>query len=91
MFCFVEIKWCDFDIYDVLIEIKYVGICYFDIYMVYGEWGFVNYLLVFGYEIVGIVIEVGFEVFKYKVGDWVGVGCMVDFCGECENCCCGEE
>ncbi len=50
-----------------------------------------NYPLVPGHEIAGIVTEVGAEVTKYKAGDRVGVGCMVDSCGECENCRKGEE
>ena len=86
-----EIKRRDLDLQDVLIEIKYAGICHSDIHTAHGEWGAVNYPLVPGHEIAGIVTEVGAEVTKYKVGDRVGVGCMVDSCGECENCVKGEE
>jgi alcohol dehydrogenase (NADP+) len=86
-----EIKRRDLDSQDVLIEIKYAGICHSDIHTAHGEWGPVNYPLVPGHEIAGIVTEVGAEVTKYKVGDRVGVGCMVDSCGECENCRNGEE
>ncbi|WP_067933361.1 NAD(P)-dependent alcohol dehydrogenase [Alicyclobacillus kakegawensis] len=76
---------------DVLIEIKYCGICHSDIHTARGEWGAVNYPLVPGHEITGIVAEVGSEVTKFAVGDRVGVGCMVDSCRECENCRKGEE
>lgn len=86
-----EIKRRDLDLTDILIEIKYAGICHSDIHTAHGEWGPVNYPLVPGHEIAGIVTEVGPEVTKYKVGDRVGVGCMVDSCGECENCVRGEE
>ncbi|WP_182103994.1 NAD(P)-dependent alcohol dehydrogenase [Niallia taxi] len=86
-----EIKRRDLDLTDILIEIKYAGICHSDIHTAHGEWGPVNYPLVPGHEIAGIVTEVGPEVTKYKVGDRVGVGCMVDSCGECENCVKGEE
>ncbi|MCM3584800.1 NAD(P)-dependent alcohol dehydrogenase [Mesobacillus maritimus] len=86
-----EIKRRDLDLHDVLIEIKYAGICHSDIHTAHGEWGPVNYPLVPGHEIAGIVTDVGAEVTKYKVGDRVGVGCMVDSCGECENCRKGEE
>lgn len=86
-----EIKRRDLDSHDVLIEIKYAGICHSDIHTARGEWGPVNYPLVPGHEIAGIVTDVGAEVTKYKVGDRVGVGCMVDSCGECENCRKGEE
>ncbi|MFB6466806.1 NAD(P)-dependent alcohol dehydrogenase [Cytobacillus sp. Hz8] len=86
-----EIKRRDLDLHDVLIEIKYAGICHSDIHTAHGEWGEVNYPLVPGHEIAGIVTEVGAEVTKFKIGDRVGVGCMVDSCGECENCRKGEE
>lgn len=76
---------------DVLIEIKYCGICHSDIHTARSEWGPVNYPLVPGHEIAGIVAEVGPEVTKFDVGDRVGVGCMVGSCGECENCRKGEE
>ncbi|MFB7140708.1 NAD(P)-dependent alcohol dehydrogenase [Gottfriedia sp. NPDC056225] len=86
-----EIKRRDLDLNDVLIEIKYAGICHSDIHTAHGEWGHVHYPLVPGHEIAGIVTDVGAEVAKYKVGDRVGVGCMVDSCGDCENCRKGEE
>ncbi|GAB3063081.1 NAD(P)-dependent alcohol dehydrogenase [Virgibacillus ainsalahensis] len=86
-----EINRRDLDSHDVLIEIKYAGICHSDIHTAHGGWGPVNYPLVPGHEIAGIVTGVGSEVTKYKVGDRAGVGCMVDSCGECENCRKGEE
>ena len=86
-----EIKRRDLDSHDVLIEIKFAGICHSDIHTAHGDWGPVNYPLVPGHEIAGIVTDVGPSVTKYKVGDRVGVGCMVDSCGECENCRKGEE
>ncbi len=86
-----EINRRDLDSFDVLIEIKYAGICHSDIHTAHGEWGPVNYPLVPGHEIAGIVTDVGPRVTKYKVGDRVGVGCMVDSCGKCENCRKGEE
>jgi len=76
---------------DVLIEVKYSGICHSDIHTVRGEWGPIAYPQVVGHEIVGIVAEVGSEVSKHKVGDRVGVGCMVNSCGECESCLAGEQ
>lgn len=86
-----EIKRRDLDSHDVLIEIKYAGICHSDIHTAHGEWGPVNYPLVPGHEIAGVVTAIGPNVTKYKIGDRVGVGCMVDSCGECENCLHGEE
>src|ERR1700759_84181 len=71
---------------DVLIEIKYAGICHSDIHTVKGEWGPCPYPLSPGHEIAGIVTEIGSEVTKFKVGDRVGVGCLVNSCGECAQC-----
>ncbi|HEU5485792.1 MAG TPA: NAD(P)-dependent alcohol dehydrogenase [Microlunatus sp.] len=76
---------------DVLIEIRYAGICHSDIHTVRGEWGEVSYPLTVGHEIVGTVAEVGSEVGRHAVGDRVGVGCMVNSCRECANCRAGEE
>ncbi len=76
---------------DVLIEIRYAGICHSDIHTVRGEWGAVPYPLTVGHEIVGRVAEIGGEVTRHAVGDRVGVGCMVDSCRECENCRAGQE
>nr|NNM89848.1 NAD(P)-dependent alcohol dehydrogenase [Bacilli bacterium] len=76
---------------DVLIEIKFAGICHSDIHTARGEWGQIQYPLVPGHEIAGVVAQVGSAVTKYAVGDRVGVGCMVDSCGECDSCKHGEE
>lgn len=81
----------DIKAHDVLIEIKYAGICHSDIHTARGDWGPVNYPLVPGHEIAGIVTQVGSEVTKFAVGDRVGVGCMVDSCRDCDNCHKGEE
>ncbi|WP_443092700.1 NAD(P)-dependent alcohol dehydrogenase [Corallococcus exiguus] len=76
---------------DVLIEVKFCGICHSDIHTVRDEWGAATYPLVPGHEIAGIVASVGAEVKKHAVGDRVGVGCMVDSCGDCSSCRKGEE
>lgn len=76
---------------DVLIDIAYCGICHSDIHTVRGEWGQQPYPLAPGHEIVGTVAAVGSEVTKHQVGDRVGVGCMVNSCGTCENCKAGQE
>lgn len=77
--------------HDVLIDIAYAGVCHSDIHTVRGEWGPIAYPQVVGHEIVGTVAEVGPEVTSHKVGDRVGVGCMVNSCRECENCLAGME
>ncbi|WP_304119058.1 NAD(P)-dependent alcohol dehydrogenase [Mycolicibacterium bacteremicum] len=76
---------------DVAFDIKFAGICHSDIHTARGEWGGQEYPLVVGHEIAGVVTEVGSEVTKYKVGDHVGVGCMVNSCQNCENCAAGLE
>ena len=76
---------------DVLIEIKYAGICHSDIHTAKQEWGEIEYPFVPGHEIAGVVQEVGGEVTKHAVGDRVGVGCIVDSCRTCENCTAGLE
>jgi uncharacterized zinc-type alcohol dehydrogenase-like protein len=76
---------------DVRIDITFAGICHSDIHTARSEWGPATYPIVVGHEIAGIVAEVGAEVTRYAVGDRVGVGCMVDSCGECRYCTRGEE
>ncbi|RYZ36655.1 MAG: NAD(P)-dependent alcohol dehydrogenase, partial [Myxococcaceae bacterium] len=76
---------------DVLVEIKFCGICHSDIHTVRDEWGGATYPLVPGHEIAGVVAGVGAQVTRHAVGDRVGVGCMVDSCRECANCRKGEE
>lgn len=71
---------------DVLIKISHCGICHSDIHTARSEWGPTFYPCVPGHEIVGQVLEVGKKVRKFKVGDEVGVGCLVDSCGKCANC-----
>ncbi|QYX78612.1 NAD(P)-dependent alcohol dehydrogenase [Streptomyces akebiae] len=77
--------------FDVLIDIKFAGICHSDIHQVREGWGEAIFPMVPGHEIAGVVSEVGPGVTKYKVGDRVGVGCMVDSCRECDNCKAGQE
>jgi uncharacterized zinc-type alcohol dehydrogenase-like protein len=77
--------------HDVAIEIKFAGICHSDIHTAKGEWGIPNYPVVVGHEIAGVVTAVGSEVTKHEVGDHVGVGCMVNSCGECRYCKAGLE
>lgn len=72
--------------HDVHIEIQYCGICHSDIHTVRNEWPGTNYPCVPGHEIVGVVKDIGKKVKKHKPGDIVGVGCMVNSCGECESC-----
>jgi uncharacterized zinc-type alcohol dehydrogenase-like protein len=76
---------------DVLIDIRFAGICHSDIHTARGEWGQTHYPLVPGHEIAGLVAAVGSEVTRHAVGDRVGVGCLVDSCRECDNCRAGEQ
>ncbi len=71
---------------DVAINIEFCGICHSDIHTARSEWGPTPYPCVPGHEIVGRVQSVGSAVKKFKVGDAVGVGCMVDSCQTCDSC-----
>ncbi|KAI6694974.1 hypothetical protein NL676_022684 [Syzygium grande] len=71
---------------DVTFKVLYCGICHSDLHNVKNEWGTTSYPVVPGHEIVGVVTEVGTKVTKCKVGDKVGVGCLVGSCQSCANC-----
>ena len=72
--------------HDVLIHIRYCGICHSDIHQARDEWGGSRFPMVPGHEIVGTVVEVGTDASKFSKGDTVGVGCFVDSCRTCSSC-----
>lgn len=76
---------------DVAMEVLYCGVCHSDLHTARNDWGWTVYPVVPGHEIVGRVTAVGSAVTRYKVGDAVAVGCMVDSCQECDHCHDGEE
>jgi uncharacterized zinc-type alcohol dehydrogenase-like protein len=76
---------------DVQIQILYCGVCHSDLHFARNEWHFTQYPAVPGHEIVGRVTAVGSGVKKFKVGDTVGVGCLVDSCRTCPSCRAGLE
>ena len=76
---------------DVQIEIAFCGVCHSDLHTVKSEWAGTRYPCVPGHEIVGHVSAVGSEVSGFKVGDTVGVGCLVDSCQRCSACAEGLE
>ena len=71
---------------DVVVDILFSGVCHSDLHQVKDEWGGSIYPMVPGHEIVGKVTRVGDDVDKFKVGDTVGVGVMVDSCRKCKPC-----
>lgn len=71
---------------DVEIDILYCGVCHSDIHTVRNDWGGSKYPVIPGHEIIGKVVSVGENVSKFKEGQLVGVGCMVDSCQQCESC-----
>ncbi|NTW99840.1 MAG: NAD(P)-dependent alcohol dehydrogenase [Geobacteraceae bacterium] len=71
---------------DVVIEILYCGVCHSDLHQVRNDWGGSTYPIVPGHEIIGRVLSVGPDVTRFKQGDHVGVGCMVDSCQHCTAC-----
>lgn len=77
--------------HDVQIDILYCGVCHSDIHQVRDEWHNTVYPCLPGHEIVGRVTQVGQAVTRFKQGDRVGVGCMIDSCQQCDPCQHGEE
>ncbi|KAK4429431.1 8-hydroxygeraniol dehydrogenase [Sesamum alatum] len=71
---------------DVQLKVLYCGICHSDLHAIKNEWGLSTYPVVPGHEVVGVVTEVGSKVQNFRVGDKVGVGCLVDSCRECDQC-----
>ncbi|MDR7941380.1 NAD(P)-dependent alcohol dehydrogenase [Enterobacter soli] len=71
---------------DVVIEILYCGVCHSDLHQARNDWGFSEYPIVPGHEVIGRVVSVGDSVTKFKAGDLAGIGCMVDSCRECNPC-----
>lgn len=76
---------------DIQIEIMYAGICHSDLHNVYADWGKQEYPMVPGHEIAGKVVKIGKNVTKFKVGDYAGIGCLVNSCHECDECKTGHE
>jgi alcohol dehydrogenase (NADP+) len=79
---------------DVVIDMKYCGICHSDLHTAHGDLAGVapmHYPCVPGHELAGICISIGSEVTRVKVGDHIGIGCIVDSCLECDACKRGEE
>lgn len=76
---------------EVLIDILYCGVCHSDLHQVRNDWANTIYPCIPGHEVVGKVAQAGAGVTRFKVGDIVGVGCMIDSCGQCSPCQEGEE
>lgn len=82
----LDIKRRAVGVNDVNIDITYCGVCHSDIHTAKNDWKGTNYPVVPGHEIIGRVTAIGNNVHTYKVGDLVGVGCMVDSCQTCASC-----
>lgn len=72
--------------FEVEVKITNCGVCHSDVHNICNDWGGTQYPTVPGHEIVGVVKKVGSKVDKFKEGDRIGIGCMIDSCGECEMC-----
>ena len=82
----MEVERRDLGPHDVLIDIKFSGICHSDIHQAREEWGQGIFPMVPGHEIAGVITAIGSEVTKFQVGDHAGVGCFVDSCRNCASC-----
>jgi uncharacterized zinc-type alcohol dehydrogenase-like protein len=71
---------------DVSIKVLFCGICHTGLHIIKNDWGHSHYPVVPGHEVVGVVEAVGSKVTKFKLGQNVGVGCIVDACLKCERC-----
>ena len=71
---------------DILIDISYCGVCHSDLHTVNNDWKGTKYPIVPGHEIIGKVAAIGNQVSTFKIGDTIGVGCMVDSCQTCSAC-----
>lgn len=76
---------------DVVIDILYCGVCHTDLHLARNHGGFTSYPIVPGHEIIGRIRHTGEAVSRFKAGDLVGVGCMVDSCQHCQPCLKGWE
>src|SRR5256712_2269290 len=77
--------------HDVAIEILYCGICHSDVHKVNDDWGTTHFPVVPGHEIVGRVQSRGASASRFRDGELVGVGCIVDSCRACPECRAGRE
>ncbi|KAL3902563.1 MAG: hypothetical protein SGILL_010783 [Bacillariaceae sp.] len=85
LYCF-EIARPEVSENEVAIDIKYCGMCHSDCHACNGDWGLDSWPIAPGHEIAGTVTAVGSKVSNFKVGDQVGVGCMVESCRDCDMC-----
>lgn len=83
---FVKFKRESAKDFEVELDISHCGVCHSDVHNIENDWGNTDYPTVPGHEIVGKVTKIGSKVEKFKVGDRIGIGCMIDSCGECEMC-----
>lgn len=86
-----DIQRRDLREHDVQIDVQFCGVCHSDLHQARNEWRNTMYPVVPGHEIVGRVTQVGPGVTRYKAGDLVGVGCLVDSCRTCSSCAEGLE
>jgi alcohol dehydrogenase (NADP+) len=76
---------------EVLVEVLYCGVCHSDLHQVMNDWKNTIYPCVPGHEVVGRIKAIGSDVSGFQIGDLVGIGCMIDSCGQCSSCEGGEQ
>ncbi|KAG7193462.1 alcohol dehydrogenase [Scheffersomyces spartinae] len=72
---------------ELLINVKYSGVCHTDLHAWKGDWPLATKLpLVGGHEGAGVVVAMGENVKGWKVGDYAGVKWLNGSCNSCEYC-----
>ena len=76
--------------HEVELQVEHCGICYSDVSMIENEWGFSEFPLIPGHEVIGTLSAVGSGVAHLQVGQRVGLGWHAHYCMTCANCLAGD-
>ena len=80
---------------EVLIKIEACGVCHSQLHGIEGDWQEIgippSFPTVPGHEVVGKIIEIGYKVTKFRIGDRVGITPLLKSCMNCTYCNEGKE
>ncbi len=74
----------------VEIDVVTCGVCHSDLSVANNDWGFSQYPIVPGHEVVGKISALGEAVSSLKIGDTVGLGWFSASCMTCDQCMAGD-